>query len=290
MTSDSEVIKQIRGSDLDIAGDLSARSIDSPVADGMSKLSGDALMREVLGLEDPKDRTRQTRREPKKLMYFRLCDGETCSVHPQGEGWVTMGPASGVITAQEHAEFSEAKHATPLTAYGRHDLDAVANPSTRYGPLISEGGIKELPIGQMRAFGWHRIPAVVALVPELADTVEYYCENGCPKAGKRGRWFLSEDILKKHTEALHRDAAAPAAVGRHIVQALKDVSEYQAMDTERLVATVILGIKAYEDSKTQVGEPDIDSEEVETESEETEDEAQSALNKLNDLTSSKEGD
>jgi len=182
-----------------------------------------------------------------------------------------MGPATGVITAQENAEFIEAKHATPLIKYGKHDLGAVNSPSTRYGPLIAEGGIEELPLSQMQAFGWHHIPAVVAKVPALADTIEFYCENGCPKDGKKGRWFLSEDVLRKHTEALHRDAAAPAAVGRSIANALAEVSSFQQMDQSGLVSAVVVAIKAYEDSKDAPDEEETE-EPVSDEGENVEDE------------------
>ncbi len=293
MTSD--IAQTFQENPLGSAGELVAQSVipDDRLAN-MSNLTGDALMRAVLGIEDPKDRTSQTRREPKKLMYFKLCDGSVCSIHPQSEGWITMGPASGVITAQEHAEFIEAKHATPLIRYGRHDLGKVNNPAVRYGPLISEGGIAELPLVQMRAFGWHHIPSVVALIPELGETIEYYCENGCPKTGKRGRWFLSEDDLKKHTGALHQDAAAPAAVGHHIVKALKDVSSFQAMDAERLVKTVVAGIKEFEESKLEVAEPEEEQvPEVEEPTKEpitkSDGEIQEVIDSLNELTESEEG-
>jgi hypothetical protein len=280
------------GSPLDTAEAIEVRDSDSTKT-RMSDLSNEALMREVLGLEDPKDRTEQTRREPKKLMYFRLCDRTRCTVHSQSDGWVTMGVASGVITAQEHTEFIEAKHATPLHEYGRHDLDAVKDPTTRYAPLINEGGITELPLSQMRAFGWHHIDAVVALVPELEETKEWYCENGCPKSGKKARWFLSEDLLRKHTEALHRDAAAPAAVGRSVVEALKELPSMQQLDPAALVAAVIAGIKVADEMKlTEVDEPEETEEEVPVEEETPEsdepEESSDAAQAL--LDSMKEGD
>ena len=223
----------------------------------------------ILGLDpDLPEEVRERRRQPKEYMYFRLCKG--CKVHTQGYSKITMGPANGIITAQEHAEFIANKHATPLPEYGKYDLDLVRDPGTRFKPIIEKGGIKEFSLFQMQELGWHRIPQVVALVPELGETEEIICTYGCATTGVKTRWFLVFDGVSesynRHITGLHSEVAAPEAIGRKVSEAVVAAAQLKSMDIPELVAAVVLAIKQVENTKTSDTEvvvvPDIEEEDV----------------------------
>ena len=192
-----------------------------------------------------------SRRRYRELLYWRFCDREGCHQHTNSGGWITTGPSLNPLSAYEYVEFMASKHATPLTEYKTVEPDDIVLPATRFKPLIERGGLKEMPLGQLQAYGWHHIPAIVEARPELADTIEFLCEHGCPREGGRKRWFLLEETLHKHYRAIHADVVAPTVMANKIAEAMEKLPESlnSGMNTEDLMGIVIAGIKAYEESK-----------------------------------------
>ncbi|KKL79340.1 hypothetical protein LCGC14_2015790, partial [marine sediment metagenome] len=209
------------------------------------------LANAILGIDpDMAGAIPPSRRETKKMMYFRLCPG--CSAHPQGYSKIVVGPANGMISAMEHAEFISSKHATPLQEYGSQELNEVRNPGVRYEALLKQGGIKEFSLFQMQEMGWHRIPQVVALRPELEATEEITCTYGCATTGAKARWFILTDGVSegynRHVTALHKDVAAPEAIGRKVSEAVIAAAQLQGsnMNMAELIAAAMIAVKKYE--------------------------------------------
>lgn len=192
-----------------------------------------------------------SRRQAKMFTYMKLCREDNCPSHVNRKGWLTVGPALQPLTMQEHMEFLQSKHATVVlkddgSPYRIDMNDLTAHPAQRFEPLLAEGldQLKHLPLDQMQAMGWHRMPAVVAAVPALEDTVEYYCEHGCAQTGTDARWFLEEDIVRKHVLAVHGAAAAPDAMGRRISEAMEQMGGFQGMDPVALATAIVTALEA----------------------------------------------
>ena len=210
------------------------------------------LANAILGINEIDDAfTPMSRKRYREILYWRFCSIEGCNQHTNSGGWVTTGPSLNPLSAIEYVEFQAGKHATPLTEYKTVEPDEVSLPATRFKPLIERGGLKEMPLEQLQAYGWHHIPAIVEARPELADTIEFLCEHGCPREGMRKRWFLREETLHKHYRAIHADVVAPTVMATKIADAMEKLPEAigGGVDTETLVTLVIAGIKAYEESK-----------------------------------------
>lgn len=179
-------------------------------------------------------------RNTRTLTYWRRCagvthNGEPCRNH-NGDGWLMVGPWPNKYTMYEVEEFQKVKHATRLddTFIAPQQLpggtwtnvtEELKNPDTRWIPLIRNGGIREMPIEQMVALGWHRYPAYRSAVPELVQYQDIYCEYGCPRTGRDARVFVSEDGYKNHISVAHRDVQAPKAIGDVLTKYLAEASK-----------------------------------------------------------------
>ena len=179
----------------------------------------------------------------KHLQYWRKCAG--CQIHTQELGWITLGPAMGPHTAVEYYEFQRSKHAEPLEKYGiflagesKSQKYNVIFPNERFLPLIEQNGFREIPIDQMIAYNWHRNKALVKVVPELANVVEYKCEYGCPP----NKYWTTEASRQQHIRIWHSDVAQPQAVGKEISKAIDSINQSNQM-TPELAALIAKAIK-----------------------------------------------
>ncbi len=187
------------------------------------------------------------RRQNKQLSYWRMCADEACTKHQDRKGWIIMGPTLQLYTSMEYIEFQEFKHATCLTEYGSYDLDEMREPWNRWKHLIARGGLKEMPAEQMAMYGWHRLPEAVAARPELIEwqQKEIICDHGCPTTGLRVRRYFVQDEYTKHVRNLHKEAAAPTAIGKVIAEAIAAVGTPAAnIDVNVLAAAIVAAERA----------------------------------------------
>ena len=161
-------------------------------------------------------------RHSKEKQYWKSCIMEDCLTHQTQKGWIMIGPALQPRTAVEYTEFMEIKHATPLPKYGRAASGMMFDGPTRLVPLIEAGGINEIPIEQLTEYGWHRKPTMLKLLPMLEGLAEkdIICEEGCPTTGPKTRWFANAMEYNKHVSIMHKEAAAPKAIGREFSAAI----------------------------------------------------------------------
>lgn len=177
-------------------------------------------------------------RNTRVLTYWKKCSGEykglPCYNHTEDLGWIMVGPWPNRYTMYEVQEFELAKHATRLDdiyiSPPAHDPKAntteeLKNPSTRFAPLIRNGGIAEMPLEQMIAYGWHRQSGFQKAFPELAKVVDIYCEFGCPTTGPKARWFTKPEAYSNHVKIAHQDVQAPKAIGDVLKVALQEVAK-----------------------------------------------------------------
>lgn len=222
------------------------------------ELKSNEIVRGLQGHPDIKEGATFSRRDTRRVMYWKMCQDEGCLQHQTRKGWITTGPARGRYSNVEFFEFEQGKHATPLDDYGSYIPDELSSPSgrqlngERFTPLIEKDGIKEFPLDQLIAYNWHRIDAVVKAVPRLKEVKEFPCEHGC---NPQRRVFKSPDELQKHYRGLHPEVAAPSEMGKHLERAMQQFATAQnkPLSSEELIALVIAGIKAYEEGKSNVG-------------------------------------
>lgn len=185
-----------------------------------------------------------TNNKTKRVQYWRKCGG--CQIHTKELGWITLGPSMSLHTSVEYYEFQQSKHAQPLEKYGtflaghaaNEKYDVVTQPHRRLEPLIEHNGIHEMPLDQMVAYNFHRIPVIVKYVPELANVVDHPCQFGCPP----NKTFNSIESLQKHIKVWHADVAQPQAIGREISKAIDVIGERSAVSPE-LISAVALAVR-----------------------------------------------
>ena len=184
----------------------------------------------------------------KELQYWRKCKG--CQIHTQELGWVVLGPAMSQHTAVEYFQYQRSKHAEPLDKYGTYvtgkasvgsdksKYNVVESGYYRFEPLIEQNGFYEMPIDQMIAYNWHRYPAIVKYVPELADVEDFsctYCE---------GRRFTNPEHLRVHISAKHENVAQPVAIGKEISKAIEAVGgSGQTTMSPELIAQLVVAVR-----------------------------------------------
>ena len=215
-------------------------------------------------------------RHSKELQYWKLCEIEDCQIHYQQKGWVVLGPALQPRTAVEWSQYQSTKHATPLTKYGRWASGEVFNPPTRFGPLIRQGGIVEIPLDQAIAYKWHLKPQLVALIPALANVEVLLCEHGCATKGPRARTFNDSMSRDKHYRVMHEEIVGPTLIGRQmrdmatsgngqtatpidyealgtaIAKSLPTSEAPQAIDYEKMAVAIALALKGNKPEPTVV--------------------------------------
>ena len=155
-------------------------------------------------------------RHSKELQYWKLCEIEDCQIHYQQKGWVVLGPALSPRSAVEWSQYQTTKHATPLAKYGHWASGEVFNAPTRFGPLIRQGGITEIPLDQAIAYKWHLKPQLVAIIPALANVEVLLCEHGCATKGPRMRTFNNSISRDKHYRVMHDEIVGPTLIGRQM--------------------------------------------------------------------------
>lgn len=192
--------------------------------------------------------------------YWKMCTGNltddegnefTCTRHTNRFGYLVVGPGVGNLTVHESHDFQLGKHATPLdvklalAADGTfNNMSEMCNPATRFRPLIRNQGLHLMPIQQMAEYGWHHLPSIVETFPELAEIQDIYCEYGCPKDGPQKRWFLTEEDLASHVSVVHKDAAAPRAMGQVINEGMAKYMQPQTLSESQIAAIVAATVKA----------------------------------------------
>ena len=204
------------------------------------------VLRELVG-EGASDIAIAPRRRSKEHMYWKSCQRADCQRHIEQRGWVTTGPAFQPFTATEYVEFMEFKHATPLPEYGSSVSNEISIGPTRFKMFLEKGGIKEFPIDQLVAYGWHRMESVLTARPDVAEATttlrEYVCEHGCPVVGPRARIFSTLEGYKAHTKVMHSEAAAPEAVGRAIANTLQRGAGVNAPDVASIAAAIVSALQ-----------------------------------------------
>ena len=172
------------------------------------------------------------------LTYWKKCTGEykdqMCQSHGDDLGWIMVGPWPNRFTMYEVQEFELAKHATrlddkyiqpPVEDPSRLVTNELKNPITRFAPLIRNGGIHEMPLEQMIAYNWHRLPVFRKEFPELEKVVDIPCEFGCALKGRNARIFTSVDGYRQHVKIVHSDVQAPKAIGEVIKEAINAINK-----------------------------------------------------------------
>ena len=182
----------------------------------------------------------------KHLQYWKKCSG--CAKHTQELGWVVLGPVMSRYTSQEYYDFEQGKHATPLPQYGQYPAGKsssganskydVVEPERRFEPLIEQNGFREIPIDQMIAYNWHRIPVMVKYVPQLAEVQSYPCEYGCSN-----RVFTNPEHLKTHISVKHQNVEQPAAIGQEISKAIDAVTSRDNSMSPEAIATIVMAVR-----------------------------------------------
>jgi hypothetical protein len=204
----------------------------------------------------PNDQAMSSGRKNKQLQYWRKCtgrhNGNICSIHRSDLGWITTGPVMTNLTAIEYTEFMASKHATPLPQYGQYEVGIVPGQefdltgiehgiSSRYKAIVFKNGIKEFPLDQMIAYNWHRIEPIREAFPALKEVVDISCTH-CPD-----RLFTQQKDLDTHTSIMHKESAAPEAIGNAIKQGMETVSGLGQMTPEfltQLSVAIATAIKA----------------------------------------------
>jgi hypothetical protein len=202
------------------------------------------------------------KRKNKQLQYWKKCsgsfNGRPCPIHRFDFGWITTGPVMTNLTAIEYTEFMASKHATPLPQYGQYevgivpgqdyDLTGIENGiSSRFKAIVFNNGIKEFPVEQMIAYNWHRIDAIREAFPALKEVVDITCTH-CPD-----RLFTRQADLDTHTSVMHKEVAAPQAIGNAIKDSMAAVSGLGAMTPEfltQLSVAIATAIKASDSNTT----------------------------------------
>jgi len=205
------------------------------------------LLREMVGSGANGDIALSNRRRGRELMYWHGCQREDCNRHIEQRGWILLGPAFNPFTSVEYVEFMQSKHATPIEGYGNVSMDLATGP-TRFKVLLEKNGLKEFPLDQLVAYGWHRSATLLQARPDLAEAIgkvqEYACEHGCPTVGPRARVFSSLEAYKQHTKVNHQETAAPEAVGRAIATTLgRNPGAGNGAEIAEIVASVIAGLQ-----------------------------------------------
>jgi len=168
---------------------------------------------------------------------------------------VILGPAYSPRTAVEFIEFQYNIFATPLDVnFGRAADGEMFHGPTRFGPLIRNGGIQQIPFSQMVEYGWHRRPEIVKVIPELGTVVDIPCEHGCPTEGPRAKRYITVGDYQEHCSVMHTDVAGSDAMGRTIKEAIEAIGKSNssvAMNPVDIAAAVVLALKEMDaDSKT----------------------------------------
>jgi hypothetical protein len=152
-------------------------------------------------------------------IYFRMCADIQCGKHHsldsginESAGWITIGPdrASNAI---EHTRYIEDKHMTPMPEYGRMPVGMMgaSNSALRFRWLLehpSGRGLFEMPISQIAAYGWDKIPEVRAIRTDCAQITRIPCGHGCVN-----RDFLTDSQYKGHIQVRHAEVATSVAIG-----------------------------------------------------------------------------
>lgn len=174
----------------------------------------------------------------KLIQYWKKCTG--CQIHKDELGWVVIGPAMSEYTMQEYYTYLNHKHWVPLEKYGQYLIGNNPNqkydltkPETRFQALADNNGIGEIPIDQMIAYNWHRIPAVAKYFPELQEVVDYRCEY-CPD-----KVYTQQQHLAVHTRIWHADVAQSKAVGQEISRAIGAVTAGNSFSPTDIAAIVV---------------------------------------------------
>lgn len=174
----------------------------------------------------------------KQLQYWKKCTG--CQIHTEELGWVVIGPAMSEYTMQEYYSYLNHKHWTPLEKYGKYLIGFNKNqpydltdPPRRFEALIKNDGVHEIPIDQMVAYNWHRIPAIAKYFPALQQVVDYQCEY-CPN-----KVYTQPEHLAIHTRIHHADVASSKAVGQEISKAIAAVTEKPNFSPTDIAAIVV---------------------------------------------------
>ena len=209
-------------------------------------MTTDILLRELVS--EGANELAAPARGSRQFQYWRNCEREDCNRHKKQQGWLMLGPAFQPNTATEYVEFIRNKHATPLDAYGTSSDNSMAVGPNRFDMMLKKGGIKDFPIEQLIAYGWHRSKTILDSRADLAKAVkdlhEYSCEHGCPTTGVSAKIFSTIEDYKTHEKVMHPEASAPAAVGRAIASTLQREGASNGADIASIVTAVIAGLKS----------------------------------------------
>lgn len=164
------------------------------------------------------------RRAPRAVQYWRMWTDDPDN---KRHNWINVGPSLNPSTAVEYTEFMEKKAAQPLPEYGKYD--GVKNlaqgidrsepygSTTRYNPLLRQGGLKEFPRSQIIALGWHRKPEfleeLIKLDETFADVEQFVCDID-------GKVFNSQRELQTYMRAMYPESANSAVLGAEMSKAI----------------------------------------------------------------------
>ncbi len=176
------------------------------------------------------------------MQYWKKCERDGCQRHTDKRsgkmlerGWIIVGPSMG-SDAPDHARYINSKHMTPLPQYGQMPYGefGAANAYNRLRQILEHPqGIFEFPAEQMIAYGWDKIPEVVALRTDIAGHIRPICDySGCFQ-----RDFASSAQLEQHVKAVHPEAQGNESLAR----VLKNTQDPQAMASAMAAAMVAIG-------------------------------------------------
>lgn len=157
--------------------------------------------------------------------------------------WIMIGPSPmGAHGNLKVEEFEKAMHAQRLDKYGdwstylhdpnyrnpiQTDREFAANrhPFGKYATMIKAGGIREFPISQIRAYGWHRNELVQKAYPEACVEPDHPCRY-CPLV------YAKVELLQAHMRNDHdkelaawEQAQAQERIAKVQIDAQRDIFE-----------------------------------------------------------------
>ena len=164
------------------------------------------------------------KRRDRSYIYYRRCTIPECERHTTDKGYIIIGPQTNQHQIAEPYDFQMGKHATPLDVKyiapepnsGIHPTDELMNSKTTWVPLLRNGGIREMPIEQMRDLGWHRNKTIASYITELSVFTDIPCDYGCPTVGRDARLFNNMQDYESHVAVMHSEIQAPRTIGKMI--------------------------------------------------------------------------
>ena len=206
----------------------------------------------------------QVKRKDLEYIYWKRCERERCFRHSDKltgvnlqRGWVVTGP-SEASDPRGFDRYVRAKHMTPLPQYGAFPIgeaSIITGGRTRLIELVNRGGLLEVPLDQMIAYNWDKIPLLRMNVPALTGVNRWPCKYGCI-----GRDFTSQDGYKEHIKAIHENLmvqeataetfkAAIEMLGDKLIAAQSAGTAIAPMDPTVMATTLALAMQMTEAAK-----------------------------------------